>query len=50
MLLIKPTGGPGRCRRPGGQVINKARRNGQILQRSHQATGPEPGSSQAVSR
>ena len=50
MLLIKPAGGQRRCRQPGGQVIKKARSNGQILQESHQATGPEPDSDQAMSR
>src|SRR5215813_8385826 len=44
MLLIKPAGGPGRCRQPGGQVTLKARPRGQISHESRQVTGTEPGS------
>src|SRR5215467_15307668 len=44
MLLIKPAGGPGRCRQPGGQVTLKARQRGQISHESRQVTGTEPGS------
>ena len=42
-LLIRPTGGPGRCRRPDGQVNDKARRSGQICSESRRVTGTEPG-------
>src|SRR5579859_3080534 len=50
MLLIKPTGGPGRCRQPSGQVECKARRNGQITRESRQVTGPSLAAGAAAQR
>jgi hypothetical protein len=44
-LLIKPTGGPGRCRRRRGQVRRMARSRGQIRSESPGITGSEPGGS-----
>src|SRR4051812_6251999 len=41
-LLIRPTGGPGRCRHPGGHVKRRARRSGQMRCESRRVTGTEP--------
>src|SRR5262249_53287500 len=44
-LLIRPTGGTGRCRQPSGRVSTRARRNGQICPESHPITDTEPAAS-----